>query len=229
MKWRRAWAHELNQPLGAIASYVSGCRNVLASATPNMGQLGQALDKMGEQAKRAGHIIRGIREFVQRRAPRRQRCDINTLLDTVLGLLGHEIVRRMVDVSILQSEGMPPIFADAVMLEQVLFNLIKNAMEAMDNVPAAQRVLAINLARDADMLRVVIADRGVGIAPEQQEQLFKPFFTTKDTGMGIGLNICRSIIEHHHGRMWVETNPGGGTRFYFTVPFSSEEEAVSEP
>ncbi|GAB7127123.1 hypothetical protein JCM19000A_16300 [Silvimonas sp. JCM 19000] len=222
-------AHELNQPLGAIASYVSGCRNVLSSATPNLGQLGQALDKMGEQAKRAGHIIRGIREFVQRRAPRRQRCDINTLLDTVLGLLGHEIVRRMVDVSILQSEGMPPIFADAVMLEQVLFNLIKNAMEAMDHVPPAQRILAINLTREADMLRVVIADRGVGIAPEQQEQLFKPFYTTKDTGMGIGLNICRSIIEHHHGRMGVEANPGGGTRFYFTLPFSSAEEVALEP
>ncbi|MDR3425919.1 MULTISPECIES: PAS domain-containing sensor histidine kinase [Silvimonas] len=221
-------AHELNQPLGAIASYVSGCRNLLSSTAPNLPQLGQALDKMGEQAKRAGHIIRGIREFVQRRAPRRQRCDINTLLETVLGLLGHEIVRRGVEISIAQNEGMPPIYADAVMLEQVLFNLIKNALEAMDATPRDRRTLAIGLSRDDEMLRVTIADRGVGIAPEQREQLFKPFFSTKDTGMGIGLNICRSIIEHHHGRMWVEENPGGGTRFIFTVPFPTTDEGLVE-
>ncbi|GGP23529.1 PAS domain-containing sensor histidine kinase [Silvimonas iriomotensis] len=220
-------AHELNQPLGAIASYVSGCRNLLGSPEPNLPQLGQALDKMGEQAKRAGHIIRGIREFVQRRAPRRQRCEINALLDTVLGLLGHEIVRRGVEISVAQNENMPPIFADAVMLEQVLFNLIKNALEAMDSTPQDKRTLAIGLLRDEGVLRVTISDRGSGISPAQREQLFKPFYSTKDTGMGIGLNICRSIIEHHHGRMWVEENPGGGTRFIFTVPFPGVEEVIA--
>ncbi|GAA5784169.1 PAS domain-containing sensor histidine kinase [Chitiniphilus shinanonensis] len=218
-------AHELNQPLGAIASYASGCRNILAAPAPNLTQLDQAIDKMAEQAKRAGHIIRGIREFVQRRAPHRKRCDIGTLLDTVLGLLGHEIVRRGVDVSIAQSEALPPLYADAVMLEQVLFNLIKNALEAMDSAPPERRQLAISLSRHSGALKVVIADRGTGIAPEQLEQLFKPFFTTKDSGMGMGLNICRSIIEHHHGRLWAEANPGGGCRFVFTVPFSEETDA----
>ncbi|UXY15176.1 PAS domain S-box protein [Chitiniphilus purpureus] len=218
-------AHELNQPLGAIASYASGCRNILAANSPNLAQLDQAIDKMAEQAKRAGHIIRGIREFVQRRAPHRKRCDIGTLLDTVLGLLGHEVARRGVAVSIAQAEGLPPLYADAVMLEQVLFNLIKNALEAMDNTSAEQRRLAISLARQEGSLKVTIADRGAGITPEQLEQLFKPFFTTKDTGMGMGLNICRSIIEHHHGRLWAEANPGGGCRFIFTVPFSEETDA----
>ncbi|WP_255990797.1 PAS domain-containing sensor histidine kinase [Chitinolyticbacter albus] len=218
-------AHELNQPLGAIASYASGCRNILAAPTPNLTQLDQAIDKMGEQAKRAGQIIRGIREFVQRRAPHRKRCDIGTLLDTVLGLLGHEIVRRGVDVSIAQAGELPPLYADAVMLEQVIFNLIKNALEAMDATPTEQRQLAITLARNDGNLRVAIGDRGTGIAPEQLEQLFKPFFTTKDSGMGMGLNICRSIIEHHHGRLWAEANPGGGCRFIFTVPFAEETEA----
>ncbi|WP_148714146.1 PAS domain-containing sensor histidine kinase [Chitinolyticbacter meiyuanensis] len=218
-------AHELNQPLGAITSYASGCRNILAAPVPNLAQLDQAIDKMGEQAKRAGQIIRGIREFVQRRAPHRKRCDIGTLLDTVLGLLGHEIVRRGVDVSIAQAGELPPLYADAVMLEQVIFNLIKNALEAMDATPAEQRQLAITLTRIDGNLRVAIADRGTGIAPEQLEQLFKPFFTTKDSGMGMGLNICRSIIEHHHGRLWAEANPGGGCRFIFTVPFAEETEA----
>ncbi|WP_432722377.1 ATP-binding protein [Jeongeupia wiesaeckerbachi] len=219
-------AHELNQPLGAIASYASGCRNILGSPDPNLKQLAQALDKMAEQAKRAGQIIRGIREFVQRRAPSRKRCEIGTLLDTVLGLLGHEIVRRDTDVSVQQSTGLPSLYADPVMLEQVIFNLIKNALEAMDVTPAARRALAISLERDGDYLRVTIADRGPGLSPEQLEQLFKPFFTTKDTGMGMGLNICRSIIEHHQGRMWVEANPGGGSRFIFTVPFSEEPNAI---
>ncbi|WP_051710655.1 PAS domain-containing sensor histidine kinase [Andreprevotia chitinilytica] len=218
-------AHELNQPLGAIASYASGCRNILASPTPNTSQLSQAIEKMGEQAKRAGQIIRGIREFVQRRAPHRKRCEINALLDTVLNLLGHEVTRRGVEVSFREDDDLPALYADPVMLEQVIFNLIKNALEAMEDTPPARRMLAIDLARDGNLLRVTIADRGAGIAPEQLEQLFKPFFTTKDAGMGMGLNICRSIIEHHQGRLWVEANAGGGSRFIFTVPFNEDTDA----
>ncbi|SMC26845.1 hypothetical protein SAMN02745857_02613 [Andreprevotia lacus DSM 23236] len=219
-------AHELNQPLGAIASYASGCRNLLAAPQPNLPQLSQAIDKMGEQAKRAGQIIRGIREFVQRRAPHRKRCHIDALLDTVLGLLGHEITRRGVQVSFREDSQLPSLYADPVMLEQVIFNLIKNALEAMEATPPTQRMLNIDLARDGNLLRVVIADRGAGIAPEQLEQLFKPFFTTKDAGMGMGLNICRSIIEHHQGRLWVEANHGGGSRFIFTVPFNEDSDAI---
>ncbi|MCX7207882.1 MAG: PAS domain S-box protein [Proteobacteria bacterium] len=221
-------AHELNQPLGAIASYASGCRNILANPTPNLQQLSQAIEKMGEQARRAGQIIRGIREFVQRRAPHRRRCTITGLLDTVLDLQSHEAVRRGVAISISESSDLPPLYVDPIMLEQVLFNLIRNAMEAMNDTPAAQRTLAIMLSREHDYLQVIIADRGTGISPEQMEQLFKPFYTTKDTGMGMGLNICRSIIEYHQGRLWAENNPGGGCRFIFTVPFSEETQA-NEP
>ena len=221
-------AHELNQPLGAIASYASGCRNILANPTPNLQQLSQAIEKMGEQARRAGQIIRGIREFVQRRAPHRRRCTINGLLDTVLDLQSHEAVRRGIAISISESGDLPPLYVDPIMLEQVLFNLIRNAMEAMSDTPANQRTLAIMLSREHEYLQVIIADRGTGINPEQMEQLFKPFFTTKDTGMGMGLNICRSIIEYHQGRLWVENNPGGGCRFIFTVPFSEETQA-NEP
>ncbi|MEJ2794032.1 PAS domain S-box protein [Iodobacter sp. LRB] len=221
-------AHELNQPLGAIASYASGCRNILANPQPNLQQLSQAIEKMGEQARRAGQIIRGIREFVQRRAPHRRRCTITGLLDTVLDLQSHEAVRRGVEISISESGDLPPLYVDPIMLEQVLFNLIRNAMEAMNDTPASQRTLAIMLSREHDYLQVIIADRGTGISSEQMEQLFKPFYTTKDTGMGMGLNICRSIIEYHQGRLWAENNPGGGCRFIFTVPFSEETQA-NEP
>lgn len=215
-------AHELNQPLAAIASYASGCRNLLSQENPDLRQLDQAIDKMGGQAKRAGQIIRGIREFVQRQAPHRLHCHIGELFDTVLELLKAELQMNRIKLSIEQEPELPSLFADAVMLEQVIFNLMRNAIEAMLSTPANRRTLQIRLSRTNDQLRVVIADRGTGIVPEQLEQLFKPFYTTKETGMGMGLNICRSIIEHHQGRLWVEPNPGGGSRFIFTVPFSEK-------
>ncbi|WP_410500088.1 ATP-binding protein [Chitinibacter sp. S2-10] len=218
-------AHELNQPLAAIASYATGCRNVLAQADPNIAQLDQAIEKMAAQAKRAGQIIRGIREFVQRRAPHRSRCEINELLETVLTLLNAEIKKSQVKLTIKQDAELPPIYADAVMLEQVIFNLIRNAIEAMHDTPVKQRSLTIKVQRQDEMLAVSIADRGCGISAEQMEQLFKPFFSTKGSGMGMGLNICRSIIEHHHGRLWVEPNPAGGTCFHFTLPLSQDADA----
>lgn len=218
-------AHELNQPLAAINSYASGCRNLLSQAQPNLRQLDQAITKMSEQAKRAGQIIRGIREFVQRQAPHRHSCQIGDLLNTVQSLLKSELQKNRVKLSIELEPGLPPLFADAVMLEQVVFNLMRNAIEAMQATPVDKRSLHVRLTRDNEQLRAIIADRGTGIAPEQLEQLFKPFYTTKATGMGMGLNICRSIIEHHQGRLWVEPNPGGGCRFIFTVPFSEEHQA----
>ncbi|QLI81046.1 PAS domain S-box protein [Chitinibacter fontanus] len=218
-------AHELNQPLAAIASYATGCRNVLAQTQPNIAQLDQAIEKMAAQAKRAGQIIRGIREFVQRRAPHRKQCEIADLLDTVQTLLSAEIKKAQVKLTISDTQALPPIYADAVMLEQVIFNLMKNAIEAMADTPVKQRTLDVKVRRDEEMLAVSITDRGPGINAEQMEQLFKPFYTTKGSGMGMGLNICRSIIEHHQGRLWVEANPLGGSCFHFTLPLSIESEA----
>ncbi|MBE9609079.1 PAS domain-containing sensor histidine kinase [Chitinilyticum piscinae] len=218
-------AHELNQPLAAIASYATGCRNLLGQAEPNLRQLDQAIEKMAEQAKRAGLIIRGIREFVQRRAPHRSACAMDQLLATVQVLLAAHVKKSNVKLHLDCDPLLPPVFADPVMLEQVLFNLMKNAIEAMHETPANQRQLQVLVARRDEMLQVTIADRGAGISAEQLEQLFKAFYTTKSTGMGMGLNICRSIIEHHHGRLWVEANPGGGTRFHFTVPLSEDSHA----
>ncbi|WP_052190601.1 ATP-binding protein [Chitinibacter sp. ZOR0017] len=218
-------AHELNQPLAAIASYATGCRNVLSQAEPNVAQLDQAIEKMAAQAKRAGQIIRGIREFVQRRAPHRTRCEVSELLETVLTLLGAEIKKAQVKLQVERDPELPAIYADAVMLEQVMFNLSKNAIEAMAATPVKDRALKIILRKQDDMLAVSIIDRGTGISDEQMEQLFKPFYTTKGSGMGMGLNICRSIIEHHQGRLWVEANPAGGTIFRFTLPLVLENEA----
>ncbi|XZG70881.1 PAS domain-containing sensor histidine kinase [Chitinibacteraceae bacterium HSL-7] len=218
-------AHELNQPLGAIASYASGCRNIMATEPPNMRQLELAIDKINEQAKRAGQIIRGIREFVQRRAPQRTPCAPQALLDTVLELLRPEIRKRGLTPTLTIASALPQLYADPVMLEQVLFNLVKNALEAMDETPRDQRQLGIALTVEGNLVRFAVSDRGTGLTDELLEQLFQAFFTTKPQGMGMGLNICRTIIEHHHGRLWAEVNPGGGSRFIFTVPYTEERDA----
>ena len=215
-------AHELNQPLAAITSYASGCHNLLTQPQPDLAQLNNVIGKMGGQAKRAGQIIRGIREFVRRQEPHRSACRIDELIDTALSLLKAELQKNQVLLTLEAEANLPPLYADAVMLEQVLFNLMRNAIEAMRDTPVAQRQLTVRLVREFHQLKVQIIDRGAGIAPEQLEQLFKPFYTTKTTGMGMGLNICRSIIEHHQGRLWQEPNPGGGCRFIFTIPFGEE-------
>lgn len=216
-------AHELNQPLAAIASYATGSRNLLNQSDPNREQLIVANDKIAEQARRAGQIIRGIREFVQRRAPHRAPCQIGMLIDTVLALLNSEIARLQVKIILPDMSTLPVIHGDPVMLEQVLFNLIRNAIEAMQNGP--RRTLTIETHADAARLTVAVCDQGPGIAQEQLEQLFKPFFTTKASGMGMGLNICRSIIENHRGRLWMESHSGGGCRFIFALPLEAPNES----
>jgi hypothetical protein len=139
--------------------------------------------------------------------------------------LGAEIKKAQVKLQVERDPELPAIYADAVMLEQVMFNLSKNAIEAMAATPVKDRALKIILRKQDEMLAVSIIDRGTGISDEQMEQLFKPFYTTKGSGMGMGLNICRSIIEHHQGRLWVEANPAGGTIFRFTLPLVLENEA----
>jgi signal transduction histidine kinase len=116
---------------------------------------------------------------------------------------------------------LPPVFADRIMIEQVVLNLVKNGIEAMHQTPADERVLALTARLDGGAVEVAVADRGCGLTDEQVERLFTPFFTTKAEGMGMGLNICRSIVEYHDGRLWVQPNPGGGSIFRFTLPTHS--------
>lgn len=217
-------AHELNQPLAAISSYSTGCRNLLANqAPPDWAPIRQALDKISAQAQRAGSIIRSIREFVQRREPKLATVRLDELIDNVLALLDSELRKRPVALR-QQRAALPPIQADRVMLEQVLVNLIKNALEAMAEVPANVRSLTLQTRRDGEEIIISVADRGPGLSEEEKSQLFVPFYTTKGEGMGMGLNICRGIIEYHHGRLWVEDNPGGGCRFLFSLPCATAKE-----
>jgi len=217
-------AHELNQPLAAIASYNTGCLNLLAADAFDPREIREALEKLGVQAQRAGRIIRRVHDFIKKSEPKRAPCSLAEIVDDCVGFVEAEARKRRVRL-VSDLPPLPPVLADRLMLEQVLLNLIRNGMDAMSATPAARRVLRISARRRAGEVVISIADNGCGIAPEVRDKLFTAFFSTKPDGMGIGLSICRSIIEFHRGRLWVEDNATAagesGTIFIFTLPLEA--------
>lgn len=211
-------AHELNQPLAAISSYNTGCLNKLSSGQYSVEELKGALEKLGVQAQRAGKIIRRVHDFVRKSEPKLAECDLAEVIDDAIGFIEHFAQKRQVRIERELPGWRYPLQADSVMIEQVLLNLMRNAIEAMGETPPEQRRLAVRARQQAGEIEVRVIDNGSGIAEAVKERLFTPFFSTKPEGMGMGLNICRSIIEFHKGRLWVEDNPGGGTVFAFTLP-----------
>ena len=214
-------AHELNQPLSAIASYATGCVNKLESGAYEPQELALVLGKLGDQAKHAGEIIRRVHDFVRRAEPKRAPCDLNAVVEDALGLLDAHARRQGVRVQTDLAAGLPAVCVDRVMIEQVAVNLLRNAIDAMGDTPPEARLLDVTSINGDAGVTVSVADRGMGISAEVAERLYAPFFSTKEEGMGMGLNICRSIIELHQGRLWFEPNPGGGTLFHFTVPHAA--------
>lgn len=225
-------AHELNQPLTAIANYCMGMsarvRASRSAPTPlHPDDLLEPLAKTAAQAARAGEVIRRIRNFVKRSEPERRRCEVATIVADAVGLA--EIDSRRLGIPIVASipDELPTLYADPILIEQVLLNLLKNAIEAMRDAPAGvpREVLLAVEYRDGQM-EFSVTDRGIGLGIDAQRRLFEPFFTTKSEGMGMGLNICRSIVELHKGRLWAQEPPGGGCSFRFTLPVDVVEVAV---
>lgn len=218
-------AHELNQPLAAIASYNTGSLNMLERPDCSAQDIRPALEKIGVQAQRAGKIIHRVHDFVRKSEPKRAPCALGEVIEDCLGFVEANARHSQTHIE-CDIPSLPPIPADRLMLEQVLLNLIRNGMEAMINTPEADRVLRIRTELSPNELRVSVSDQGCGITPEVREKLFTAFFTTKPEGMGVGLSICRSIIEFHRGRLWAEDNPrsstGRGTIFIFTLPLEAE-------
>lgn len=217
-------AHELNQPLTAIANYCMGLSarirtRVASGQALNSDELLDALNKTAAQADRAGRVIRRIREFVKRREPEHRDCIINNVVADAVGLAEIESVRQGVKLTVEVASGLPVVQADPVLIEQVLLNLLKNAADAVRE--SSQRELSLRVRQRGDQIEFAISDTGPGIASDIHAKLFEPFFTTKPEGMGMGLNICRSIIEAHKGRLWVENNPAGGCSFKFMIPITS--------
>lgn len=214
-------AHELNQPLSAIASYNTGCLNRLASGSFQADELRAALTKLGVQAQRAGQIIRRVHDFVRKSEPQVQDCAINGVVEDTVGFIEFDAKSRGVAMRVSLAPQGPMVTADRILLEQVVLNLARNGIEAMAHTPARQRMLSIQVAVEGEQVVVSVADHGLGIPDDVAANLFQPFYSTKPDGMGMGLNICRSIIEVHQGRLWFEPNDGGGAVFRFSLPTRS--------
>lgn len=211
-------AHELNQPLAAIAGYTAGCRNLLAAGGADQGEIDGALAKCQEQAQRAGQIIRRIYEFAQRHEPQTEACDLVVLLSDIITLIEADARRQKVQIVRDIAADLPILQADRILLGQAILNLMKNGIDAMLQTQEEKRLLTVSARRADKQVLISVADRGSGIEASAERQLFEPFYTTKSEGLGVGLNICRSVVEAHQGRLWFEANPAGGTIFHIALP-----------
>lgn len=219
-------AHELNQPLTAIANYVRGALRRLRGDNASPVAIAGALEQAGEQAERAGQIIRRVRDFVQSRQPVLAELDLNVLVARAVAAAGREREGDKPKVVLRLEAGLPRAQVDGVMIEQVILNLVRNAREAVREHDGSEQPIEVSTARaEIDQLRVTIADRGPGVTAESAKRLFEPFYTSKPDGMGLGLNICRSIVEFHGGRLWTTPRSGNGAEFHFTVLAASSDHA----
>ena len=213
-------AHELNQPLTAVTNYLEAGRQLLASGASTPERVGEMMEKAIGQAQRAGDVIRRLRGFVSKGETERRIVSLNQLVEEALALALVGARQHGIRPSLELDYTLPPILVDHVQIQQVVLNLVRNAVEAMQEVERRELVIGTRTIADLEVAEVTVADSGPGIAPELADRLFQPFVTTKKTGMGLGLSICREIVEAHHGRLSVAPNPSGGTVFRVTLPIS---------
>jgi two-component system sensor histidine kinase DctS len=218
-------SHELNQPLAAIASYATASLNLLGDQDEeSVPMVQQAVQRIAEQAERAGRVIKSVHDFVRRRDQEREAVPPHALVDAILPLVNLQARKLGVRVEIRVAQPLPLVVCDRTMVEQVLLNLARNAMQAMDEARVDQPSLLLQVrpAGSSEIgkrwLEFSVADVGPGIPEEVKQQLFTPFFTTKAEGMGLGLSLCRTVVEQHGGYLVFEPNQPQGTIFRFTLP-----------
>jgi len=214
-------AHEINQPLSAITLYAQACQRFIRSPNREDDDVMAALEQISAQALRAGEVIRRMRNFVKNREVKREPVDCNRLLDDLRTLAETDARLHNVRLRIEDEPNLPTVYGDPIQLQQVVLNLVRNAMDAMADVPETQREVVLSARRLVEgEIEIVVADHGSGLAPDATEHLFNPFFTTKAGGTGLGLAISRSIVRAHGGRLWHTPNERMGARFHFTLPVS---------
>jgi len=220
-------AHEINQPLGAIVNNANACLRWLTAG--NVAEARQSAELIRADARRAGEIINRIRSFAKKASPQKDWMDMNHAIRDVIALARSEVQRNRVALETELSDDLPLVFADRIQLQQVILNLIMNAVEAMSEITDGPRELLIRTdTNESRGIVVAVRDSGPGLKPEDLHRLFTPFYTTKPQGMGMGLAICRSIIEAHGGRLWATANLDRGATFQFTLPTGGGRAAAVE-
>jgi PAS domain S-box-containing protein len=212
-------AHEINQPIGAALTYANAALNWLGRESPNLEEARRALGLIVESGVRAGEVIDRIRTLVKKAPPREDRVDVNEEVLQVVALTRNEMAKNVTSVQIELAESLPTVQADRVQVQQVILNLVVNAVEAMSGMSKGSRELLISTrSTESEGVLIAVRDTGPGLTPESADRLFESFYTTKRNGLGMGLSICRSIIEAHKGRLWASANIPRGAVFQFTLP-----------
>lgn len=211
-------AHELNQPLCAIVNFTEACLELINNKTAEPAELQRAIGEVAKQAERAGQVIRRLRDFVRRREPQRVPVDLNAVVRDVVALTEVEVRHSETRVRLWLTKRLPRVLADPIQIQQVLVNLVRNALDAMKDTEVSRKLVTIQTSRRNGAVEITVADNGPGIPEELRGRLFEPFFSTKPEGMGMGLSISRSILEVHEGRIWVSPGRSGGAKFRFSLP-----------
>jgi C4-dicarboxylate-specific signal transduction histidine kinase len=211
-------SHEITQPIASARNNARAAQIFLDKQPSDLGEVREALDCVVADADRAGDIIDRIRDHMKKAPPRKGHFDLNGAINEVIGLTRSAITRNGVSLETRLADGLSRVHGDRVQLQQVILNLILNAIEAMGSVRTGPRELLISTEQDHKSVRVSVRDSGVGIDPAHLEQVFNAFYTTKASGVGMGLSICRSIINAHGGRLWAAANEPRGAAFQFTLP-----------
>jgi PAS domain S-box-containing protein len=217
-------AHEINQPLTAILSNVQAAQRFLAAEPPNLAEVRAILSDVVEDDQRAGEVIRRLRNFLKKSDPEFQPLNLNHVTRDVVRIINSDLVVRNIALVLQLGSGLPPVRGDRVQLQQVILNLMLNGFDVMTALAADDRKLVVRTQRaDAHTVQMAVRDCGRGIEADKLDRVFEPFYTTKREGMGMGLSICRSIVEAHGGSLWATNNPDRGATFYFSLPVSEEK------
>jgi PAS domain S-box-containing protein len=223
-------AHEINQPIGAILMNASTALRWLNAQPPELERATQSIDRIAADSKRAGEIINRTRDLIKNAPERKESLQVNEAILEVIGLTRSEMLDSDVRVQTRMADDLPPILGDRVQLQQVILNLIMNAIEAMNEISEGKRELLISTSKaEADGVLVAVSDSGPGLPQADPERVFEAFYTTKSSGLGMGLSICRSIIEAHGGRLWATPNEPHGAVFFIMLPIAKVSREDLEP
>jgi PAS domain S-box-containing protein len=218
-------AHEVNQPLAAAVANGQACLRWLSATPPNLERALLSAERVVRDGNAAAEVVARTRALFRNAPPEKTPLDLHELVREVCTLLSHDLRRHRIELALALPREPTHVLADRVQVQQVVANLVRNALQAIEAAHGPRREIAVRSRREADLVTITVADTGTGF--ESAERLFEPFFTTKTNGLGVGLTVCRSIVEAHDGRLWAEPNPDGGALFHFTLPCAGTIEAAA--